>query len=145
MKMTILSLIFSYFVATCQSDNSQQISPEMAKFDGKWKLSKVVYGFRSPNGLSEFVPNYEEILEFNTSTNTFTRTKDGKITQSSSVKASNLADGSTSSRAIVVFEKDNTYSFYSFTENPVYLVLYQAAPVGAVLADGNSFYYQKIK
>lgn len=143
--MSLLTLFFTYLMATCQSENSQQINPEMAKLDGKWKLVKVAYGFPAPNSPTEFVPNYEEILAFNTSTNTFTRTKDGKVTQSSSLKTSSLPDGGTSSRAIVIFEKDNTYSFYSFTQNPDYLVLYQAAPVGAILADGNSFYYQKIK
>jgi hypothetical protein len=145
MKMTLITLLFTYLMAACPSDNAQEINPEMAKFDGKWKLMKVGYGFPPPNSPTEFVPTYEEILEFNSTNNTFTRTKDGKLTQSSSLKASSLADGGTSSRAIIIFEKENTYSFYSFTQNPVYLVLYQAAPVGAVLADGNNYFYQKIK
>lgn len=143
--MTFLTLFITFLMANCQLESSQEISPEMAKLEGKWKLSKIGYGFPAPNGPTDFKPTYEEILEFNFSKKTFTRTKDGKVIETSSIKTSNLADGGTSSREAIIFEKDNTYSFYSFTENPVYLVLYQSAPIGAVLADGNSYFYEKIK
>lgn len=143
--MTFITLIVTFLVGNCQLDDSQTISPEMAKLDGKWKLVKVGYGFPAPNGPTDFVPTYEEILEFNTSKGTFTRIKDGKVIESNNVKSSKLTDGGTSTRDAIVFEKDNTYSFYSFTENPVYLVLYQPTPIGAVLADGNSYFYQKVK
>jgi hypothetical protein len=143
MKMLFLSSFIILLMVNCQS--SQEISPEMVKLDGKWKLVKIAYGFPPPNGLTEYKPTYEEILEFNSSKGTFTRTKDGKIMESSNIKSSKLIDGGVSTRESLIFEKDNTYSFYSFTENPIYLVLYQAAPIGAVLADGNSFYYEKVK
>ena len=139
MKMLLLSSFIIFLMVNCQS--TQEISPEMAKLDGKWKLSKVSYGFPPPNGPTEYKPTYEEILEFNSSKNSFTRTKDGKIIENSTIKLS----GGISTRESLIFEKDNTYSFYSFTENPIYLVLYQAVPIGAVLADGNSFYYEKVK
>lgn len=141
--MTLITLFITFLLAQCQLEGSQDISPEMAKLDGKWKLSKVSYGFPAPNSPTEFIPTYEEILEFNNGT--FTRTKDGKVTQSSSIKTSKLTDGGTSTRETLIFEKDNTYSFYYFTDKPVYLVLYQATPIGVVLADGNSFYYEKMK
>ncbi len=143
--MTLITLIITFLMAQCQLENSQEISPEMSKLDGKWKLVKVGYGFRSPDGSPDFVPTYEEILEFNTSKGTFTRTKDGKVTDGSSIKSSKLTDGGNSTKDAIVFEKDNTYAFYSFTENPVYLVLYETVPIGAILADGNSYFYEKVK
>jgi hypothetical protein len=143
MKMLFLTPFIIFLMANCQS--SQEISPAMAKLDGKWKLVKIGYGFPPPNGPTEYKPTYEEILEFNASKGTFTRTKDGKIIESSNIKSSKLTDGGVSTRESLIFEKDNTYSFYSFTEDPAYLVLYQAAPIGAILADGNSFYYEKVK
>jgi hypothetical protein len=141
--MTLITLIITFLMVQCQLENSQDISPEMIKLEGKWKLSKVGYGFPAPNGPTEFIPTYEEILEFNKGT--FTRKKDNKIVETSSVRATKQTDGGTSTRDAIVFEKDNTYSFYSFTENPIYLVLYQRTPIGAVLADGNSYFYEKVK
>lgn len=145
MKMTLITFIITFLMAQCQLENSQEVSPETSKLDGKWRLAKVGYGFPAPNSPTEFTPTYEEILEFNTSKGTFTRTKDGKVIESSSIKSSKLTDGGTSTRDAIVFEKDNTYSFFSFTENPVYLVLYETVPIGAVLADGNSYFYEKVK
>lgn len=145
MKMILMTLITSFLVGNCQFEGSQAISPEMSKLNGKWKLSKIGYGFPAPNGPTEYKPTYDEVLDFNFSTNAFTRTKDGKVEESSNIKTSKLTYGGNSSRDIIIFEKDSTYSFYSFTENPIYLVLYQATPIGSVLADGNSYFYEKVK
>ncbi|WP_394993742.1 hypothetical protein [Emticicia sp.] len=145
MKMILLTLFITFLMANCQLENSQEVSPEMAKLEGKWRLSKIGYGFPPPNGPTEYIPTYQEILEFNTLKGTFTRTKDGKVIETSNIKISNLSDGGISKKEALIFEKDNTYSFYSFTENPVYLVLYQPTPIGAVLADGNSYFYEKVK
>ncbi|WP_435353736.1 hypothetical protein [Emticicia sp. SJ17W-69] len=145
MKMTIITFLITFLMVNCQLESSQAINPEMSKLNGKWKLSKIGYGFPAPNGPTEYKPTYEEVLDFNFSTNAFTRTKDGKVEEISNIKTSKLTDGGTSSRDIIIFEKDSTYSFYSFTENPIYLVLYQAAPIGSVLADGNSYFYEKVK
>ena len=145
MKMTFIALFITFLMANCQLKTSQEITLEIPKLEGKWKLAKIVIGYPFPNGPTEYKPTYEEILEFNRSKNTFIHTKDGKVIETISLKISNLIYGNNSTRDTLVFENDNTYSFYSFTENPVYLVLYERTPVGAILADGNSYYYEKIK
>lgn len=145
MKMTIIALFMTFLMAKCQLESVQDISPEMVKLEGKWKLAKIGYGFPAPNGPSEYKPSYEEVLDFNFSSKAYTRIIDGKMTASSGITISKLTDGGTISRDIIIYEKDSTYSFYSFSQNPIFLVLYQAAPIGSVLADGNSYFYEKVK
>ncbi len=146
MKNLLLALTTIFLLGNCSLEKAQEITPEMNKIDGKWNLAKIVVGFRPPDGIPEFKPTYVEILEFSSTKKTFSRTKDGQIVESSNFKITDLAEfGVNTKRAAIVFEKDNTYSFYSFSENPNYLILNQKAPIGATLADGNIFFYEKMQ
>ncbi len=143
--MLIIVSIMAFLLQNCQISNQQNINPEMAKFEGKWHLVKIGGGFPAPGFPSEIKPTYEEILNFDTSKNTFTRTKEGKIIENSTIKVTKINEFSTTTRDAIIFEKNNMYSYYSFTENPLTLILYQASPIGAILADGNSYFYEKMK
>ena len=146
MKKLLLAITVTLLLANCQSGTSQEVNPETVKFDGKWQLVKIGVGFPPPNGPTSFKPPYQEVLEFNISKRQFTRTKDGKITENNSFKITDLAEfGGSTRRAAIVFEEDNTYAFYSFIENPNYLTLQQRVPIGAYLADGNTFFYEKMQ
>ncbi|MBA4853095.1 hypothetical protein [Emticicia sp. BO119] len=118
--------------------------PLLNELNGEWKLVKIGIGFPSPQGPSELQPDYEEVLTFNAAKGTYTRTKDGKVIESSDVSISS-DEKATYQKDKLIFEDSKTYSFISFTETPKYLVLYQPAPIGSVLADGNSFFYEKLK
>jgi len=139
---TLLIYIFSIlFAAGCETTTP---NPLLYEIDGQWKLVKIGIGFPAPGGPTEKTPEYEEILEFNASKENFTRSKDGKVVEKSAVSISEDENASIR-RFKLVFENSKTYSYLSLTENPKYLVLYQSAPIGAELADGNLFFYEKVK
>lgn len=142
-KVILVSFIIS--LIACQKDNAQDVSLELAKIEGKWQLYKIGYGFPPPNGPTHTTITNQEIIEFNINTASFSRTVSGKISDSGSFELKQLNDGSTTLRDAIVFKNTNTYSFIAFDESPFSLIMHQAAPLGAVLADGNSFFYQKIK
>jgi hypothetical protein len=141
----ILLVSLTILLIACQTDNAQEITPELAKIAGKWQLYKIGYGFPPPNGPTETTNTNQEIVEFNSSNATFSRTISGKISESGSFELKQLTEGGSTLRDAVVFKNTNTYSFITFEESTSSLILYQSAPIGAVLADGNSFFYQKIK
>lgn len=142
-KVILVSFIIS--LIACQKDNAQEVSPELAKIAGKWQLYKIGYGFPPPNGPTQTTSTNQEIIEFDVNKVTFARTISGKISESGSFELKQLPDGGTTLRDAIVFKNTNTYSFIAFDESTFSLIMHQAAPMGAVLADGNSFFYQKIE
>jgi hypothetical protein len=148
MKKTFFATIMVALLVSCQIETTQEnIIPAYSKLAGKWKLYKIVLGYPMLNGPSEIKNTYEEILEFNATSKTFSRIVDGKTTETSNFDVKPLTNGlnETSPRDAIVFTKTNTYSYLSFDEKTSSLILSQSTPIGAVLADGNSFYYQKVQ
>ena len=141
MRTVLIFICTILFLASCENTSPD---PLLNEINGEWKLIKIGVGFPSPQGPTELQPDYEEILTFNASKGTYTRTKDGKVVEKSAVSISS-DEKATYQKDMLVFEDSKTYSFISFTESPKYMVLYQTAPIGGVLADGNSFFYEKIK
>jgi hypothetical protein len=141
MKNTLIIICAILFLTACEKDSPDPILNEL---NGQWKLVKIGIGFPSPTGPKELQPDYVETLEFNASKGSFSRNKDGKTVEKSAISIS--TDENASIRQyMLVFNDSETYSYISFTETPKYLVLYQPAPIGSTLADGNSFFYEKIK
>jgi len=141
MRTVFIFICTVLLLAGCENSTTD---PIFSQLNGQWKLVKIGIGFPMPDGPTELKPDYEEILEFNSQKGNFTRSKDGKVIEKSNV--SFMVDNNASQlRGDLIFEDSKTYSPMSFTETPKYLVLYQSAPIGATLADGNSFFYEKIK
>lgn len=141
MKNTLIIICAILLLTACENKSPDPILNEL---NGQWKLVKIGIGFPSPTGPSEIQPDYVEILEFNASKGSYTRNKDGKVVEKSGINISTDENASIQ-RYMLVFNDSETYSYISFTETPKYLVLYQPAPIGSTLADGNSFFYEKIK
>jgi hypothetical protein len=141
MKTSLIFISAILFLVSCENTSPD---PLLSEINGEWKLVKIGIGFPSPQGPSEIQPDYEEILSFNASKGTFTRSKDGKIVERSDVSIS-TDEKATYQKDKLIFEDSKKYSFMSFTESPRYLVLYQPAPIGSVIADGNLFFYEKLK
>lgn len=141
MRTVFIFICTVLLLAGCENSTTD---PIFSQLNGQWKLVKIGIGFPMPDGPNELTPDYEEILEFNSQKGNFTRSKDGKLVEKSNV--SFMVDNHASQlRGDLIFEDSKTYSPMWFTETPKYLVLYQSAPIGATLADGNSFFYEKIK
>ena len=139
---TLLIYIFSIlFTAGCETTTP---NPILIEIDGKWKLIKIGIGFPAPGSPTEKVPEYEEILEFNATKESFTRSRDGKVVEKSGVSISE-DDKASIRRFKLVFEDSKTYSYMTITDSPKYLMLYQRAPLDTQVADGNLFFYEKIK
>jgi hypothetical protein len=147
MKHLLLSVMTILLMANCQLEQTQEITPAFAKLAGKWKLYKISIGYPMPNSPTEIAINKEEIIEFNAVNKVFTRTVDGKVTESTTFDARAISNvnNSTDARDAIVFEQSNMYSFITYNESTSSIILYQSTPIGAILADGNSYYYQKIK
>ena len=136
MKIYLSLLCSLLFLFSCEQDTPKLLN----EVDGRWKLVKIGFGFPPPNSPTDYTPDYVEIIDFNASKQRFTRTKDGKVVEDTKVNV-----GMQGVLQTIVFEESKMYSTVSFTENPYRLVLDQSSPVGSVLADGNRFFYEKVK
>ncbi len=141
MKTLLLSISVMFLLVGCQAETSQDIVPELAKVSGKWKLYKII-GFR----IAEVPVTSEEIIEFNVSSKVFTRTIAGKITETNNFDVRAISNfNNTAKRDAIVFTKSDTYLFFGFEDDNTTLVHKEITPMGQELADGNSYFYRKMK
>jgi hypothetical protein len=138
LKFVLLLLILS--ASKCVSE----ISPEFSRLDGNWKLYKIVNGFRAPNTPADQEPKNIEILEIDAQEKYLVRKIDGLIKEKTKIDIRNIPDGSPNGRLSLVFVESDTYSFLEIDELKGELSLYQKCPIGAVLADGNTYVYKKM-
>lgn len=142
MKITFL-IIFLFSLMACQVENT--IEPSLSKIDGQWQLYKTSIGYPMPNRPTEIKAVNTEIISFDTSKKTFTRTINGKVTDTSNFEVQKVSYIGTEPREAVIFEKEEKYAFLTYDDENSAIILYEKTPIGAVLADGNSYHYQKIK
>lgn len=142
MKITFL-IIFLFSLMACQEENT--IEPSFSKIDGQWQLYKTSIGYPIPNGPTEIKAINTEIISFDSSKKNFTRTINGKVTETSTFEVQKVSYIGTEPREAVVFEKEEKYAFLTYDDENSTIILYEKTPIGAVLADGNSYHYQKIK
>ncbi len=142
MKITFLT-IFLFSLMACQVENT--FEPSLSKIDGQWQLYKMSIGYPTPNGPTEIKAVNTEIISFDINKKTFTRTINGKVTENSTFVVQKVSYIGTEPREAVVFEKEEKYSFLTYDDENSAIILYEKTPIGVVLADGNSYHYQKIK
>ncbi len=127
----------------CQIENT--IEPTSNKLDGQWQLMKTTVGYPAPNSPTEIKVTNTEIIEFNTSSKTFTRSLNGKVVEKTDFEIQALAYNGSEPREAIVFPKNKNYAFITYDDNNSTIILYEKTPIGVVLADGNSYHYQKVK
>lgn len=137
----LLFLLFGLVLSAAQCESV--VDPELSKLDGKWKLYKIGVGYPAPNSPTELVPTETETLEIDAKARTLMRKVDGVVTQSTKIEIRNYPKSSTNPRLALVFLDAETYSFLGIDETKGEINLYQKCPLGAELADGNTFYYKK--
>ncbi len=140
-----LSIII-IFLLGCQAEtNIEALNPSLAKINGNWQLYKTSIGYPIPNGPTEIKVVNADILSFDASKKTYTRTINEKVTESSTFDVKTVSYNGSEAREAVVFEKDQKYAYLTFDDENSAIILYERTPVGIVLADGNSYHYQKVK
>jgi len=136
MKKSILFLFLNLFFVSCDQKDCCVI-PELSVFHGKWKLVRVTNGFAQLDLLDEAI-GYEEELSINAETKTFIRKRKGSPEEKSAFQKGIQGDLD----AHILLD-ENMYHWYNFEEwrGANHLVLYQKSILGAILADGSSYYY----
>jgi len=145
MKAMFLSL-FLQLLLSCKADTKIEASEtSLAKINGQWQFTKKSVGYPVPGGPTEIKAINTEIISFDANSKIFTRTINGKLTETTDFDVQKLNLFGTESKEAVVFAKNQNYSFLTFDDTSSSIILYEKTPLGAVLADGNSYYYQKVK
>lgn len=140
---TAFFIIIMLSLMACQVENA--IEPSLNKINGQWQLTKTSIGYPAPNSPTEIKAANTEIITFDVSTKTYTLTVNGKVRTSTTFDVQKVSYLGMESREAVIFEKENKYAFLTFDDENSAIILYEKTPIGAVLADGNSYHYQKVK
>ena len=145
MKTIFLSVILIALLACQVETNIEASNPSLTKINGQWQLSKTSIGYPMPDGPNEIKVVDTEIISFNASKKTFTRTINGKVTETTTFDVKKVSNNGSEEREAVVFEKEKKYAYLTFDDANAAIILYETVPIGAELADGNSYHYQKVK
>lgn len=139
----IFTLLLSIFSACNTTDCEFVPPPEGSELKGKWEFIRVYNAFRAlnqPAFMTTTELGYTERLEFDVTKRRMIRLRNNKQVENTKFSISKQNE-----RNVITFEDGKEYSYYELTmeEGKVLLSLYQRAPVGAILADGGTFYYEK--
>ena len=150
MKTIIFSILTTLILISCVEavvePTAEAADPTLTKISGKWELYKISFGYPMPNGPTEKKPDALEYLEFSAANKTLIKTVIGTNetkTEKSTIELKNYSDER--KQLALFFVETKTYSFYTFDEATQSIILYDRVPVGAILADGNSYHYKKVK
>jgi hypothetical protein len=117
----------------------------LARLNGNWKFTKKSIGYPIPGRPIEIKAVVTEIVNFDVSNKIFTRSINGKLTETTDFDVQKLSFIGIEPREAVVFDKNQNYCFLTFDDTNLSIILYEKTPIEAVLADGDSYHYQKIK
>jgi len=145
MKTIFLAVIVMALMACQVETNIDASNPSLVKINGQWQLSKTTVGFPRPDGPTEIKALNTDILSFDANKKTYTRTINGKVTENSNFDVQTVSYNGSEAREAIIFEKEQKYAYLTFDDKNSAIILYERTPIGAVLADGNSYHYQKVK
>ena len=145
MKAMFLSLLLQLILGCQTETNIEASNTSLAKLNGQWQFTKKSVGYPVLGGPTEIKAINTEIIGFDAKSKIFTRTINGKLTETTDFDVQKLNLFGTESKEAVVFTKNQNYSFLTFDDTNSSIILYEKTPIGAVLADGNSYHYQKVK
>ena len=113
--------------------------PFGSELHGNWEFVRVNYGFSNTSRTASEL-GYTERLEIDTTNERLRRYRNDKEVETTLFL---ISEEGTSK--VITFEEEKTYSYYTIFEedDKVMLSLYERSPVGAVLADGGVYYYEK--
>lgn len=139
--------IYSFFLfitsilalSSCEQEECCVLPPVGSGLHGNWEFVRVNYGFSNTTQTAAEV-GYTERLEVDVTSSRLRRLRNE--VQVENTKFSLSEQGETQ---VITFEDEQTYSYYTiFVENDkTMLSLYERSPIGAILADGGTYYYEK--
>lgn len=147
MKNLLTFGILMVFILACEQVTCGCVQPETNSsfIDGKWKLVKISYGYPAPN-MPTFTTTVDDIsYEFNSQKKTYSYSKDGKVIENGTFALGVLNRGGGVMEQKISFSVNNMYSTYTVSADFNEISLYQPTHEGVILADGNTFHYQKVK
>lgn len=140
LKLTCLlfATAFLLSISSCEEVDCC-VYPAAAEINGNWEFIRVNYGFTNTTQTAAEV-GYTERLEIDGTNSRVRRYRDGKEVENTPFTISEQGNSK-----IITFENTKEYSNYTvFTEGEkTMLSLYERSPVGAILADGGVYYYEK--
>ncbi len=138
MKRLFILLFFATVLGSCSEKDCCVLPPELSEFHGEWDLVRLTNGFSQLDQTGEAIGFTEKII-INAENKTFTRL----INDSSEV--SSVTNGIEGGREALILTDEQMYHWYWFEQidGKTHLLLYQKCPIGAVLADGLTYYYSK--
>jgi hypothetical protein len=145
MKAMFLSIILQLLLGCLAETNIEASNTSLNKINGNWQFTKKSGGYPVPGGPTETKAIDTEIINFDAVSKIFTRTKNGKLTETTDFDVQKVSFLGTEPKEAVVFSKNQNYSFLTFDDTNLSIILYEKTPIGAILADGNSYHYQKVK
>lgn len=145
MKAMFLSIFLQLFLSCVTETNIEASNTSLNKINGNWQYIKKSGGYPIPGGPTEIKAIDTEIISFDAVSKIFTRTINGKLIETTDFDVQKLSLFGAEPREAVIFTKNHNYSFLTFDDTNSSIILYEKAPIGAVLADGSSYYYQKVK
>lgn len=141
MKTSLLILIIVVFTALSCEKRVCGCSPipPGSELNGNWEFVRVNFGFTNTSRTAAEL-GYTERLEIDTPNERVRRYRNGKEVENTKFSLSEQGESK-----VITFEDEHTYSYYTvFVENDkTMLSLYERSPVGAILADGGVYYYEK--
>ena len=126
-------------LASCEQKECCVLPPVGSELHGNWEFVRVNYGFSNTTQTAAEI-GYTESLEIDMTNSRLRRLRDEVQVENTTFS---LSDQGTSQ--VITFEDEQTYSYYTvFEENgKTMLSLYERSPIGAILADGGVYYYEK--
>lgn len=140
MKKAIYILFIGIITFSCTKTDCCVLIPELAEFDGEWKLEKITNGFAQTELIGTAAIVYEETLTIDETNKTFISQIDNLPQEKSRIEV-----GVQSNQEALILLDENMYHWFSFQQlnGKTHLMLYQKCPINAVLADGSYYYYSK--
>lgn len=138
LRFALILFCTSFLMVSCKTIECC-VYPELARFHGEWELVKIDNGFARLKWEGDEIP-YKETLKINGKAGTITFQRDDLTARVSAIEIKKE-----SGNDAIILKDWNEYQWYSFNESngQTQLVLYQSAPLGAILADGSLYYYSK--
>ncbi len=140
LKCLGFSLVMTLFLVGFSCERTDCcVMPAAAELHGNWEFVRIHYGFTNTTRTAMEV-GYTERLEINGAKSHLRRLRNGKEVEST---AFSLTERDNSN--VITFEAEQTYSYYTIfeEEGKTILSLYERSPVGAMIADGGVYYYEK--